>query len=104
MSLSSCYAVKLTKVKFPQVEDRKRKRKRSRSQEALFLTTATPSQKRRRTSPLRPPEDATGENTLVDVVGKAINPIEYSARKRTWPKESPESNMNHLFARKKSSS
>jgi hypothetical protein len=104
MSLSSCYHVKLTKVKFPQVEDRKRKRKRS--QEAPLPTTATPSQKRPRTSPLRPPEDATGENTVVDVVGKAIDPIEHWMSEGTWPKEpfKPESNMNRLLARKKSSS
>jgi hypothetical protein len=105
MSLSSCYAIKLTQVKFPQTEDRKRKR--SQGDKTPLLSTATPSQKRPRTSPPRSPiEDTIGENTVVGVSGKEINPLEYWRKERRWPKEyfEPESNMNHLLARKKSSS
>src|ERR1700733_2232786 len=102
MSLSSCYTRKLTKVKFPQVEDRKRKRKRSL--EVPSPTTTAPSQKRPRTSSLRPPKDTTSDNRLVDVVRKATNPVEHWISTKFWPTEpfEPESNMDHLLARKKS--
>jgi hypothetical protein len=105
MSLSFCYAVKLTQVKFPQAEDRKRKR--SQEDEATLPSTASPSQKRPRTSPPRSPiKDTIGENTVVGVSGKEIDPLEYWREELRWPKEyfEPESNMNHLLARKKSSS
>jgi hypothetical protein len=75
MSLSSCYAIKLTQVKFPQAEDRKRKR--LQEDEAPLPSTA-PSQKRLRTSPPRSPiEDTIGENTAVGVSGKEINSLKY---------------------------
>lgn len=107
MSLSSCCAIKLTQVKFPQAEDRNRKRKRSQDDETPLLSTATPSQKRPRASPPQSPiEHTIGENTAVGVSGKEINLVEYWRKELRWPKEyfEPESNMNHLLARKKSSS
>jgi hypothetical protein len=60
-----------------------------------------------RTSPPRSPlEDTIGENTVVDISGKEIDPLEYWRKEFRWPKEyfEPESNMNHLLARKKSTS
>jgi hypothetical protein len=105
MPLSSCYAIKLTQVKFPQIKDRKRKR--SQEDEPTLPSSATPSQKRPRTSPPQSPiEDAIGENAAVGDSGEEINPLEYWRRELRWPKEyfEPESNMNHLLARKKSSS
>jgi hypothetical protein len=106
MSLSFCYAIKLTQVKFSQAEDRKQKRKRSQEDKASFLLTS-PSQKRPRTSSSRSSiENTIGENTAVGVSRKDINPLEYWREELRWPKEyfEPESNMNHLLARKKSSS
>ncbi|PMD15913.1 hypothetical protein NA56DRAFT_681804 [Hyaloscypha hepaticicola] len=49
-------------------------------------------------------EDTIGANTAVGVSRKDINPLEYWSREGSWPKEyfEPESNMNHLLARKKS--
>jgi len=104
MSLSSCNTGKLTKVRFPQVKDRKRKRKRSL--EVPSPTTTAASQKRPRTSSLRPPKDTTSDNRLVDVVRKATNPVKHWISTKFWPTEpfEPESNMNHLLARKKSRS
>ncbi|PQE05336.1 phosphatidylserine decarboxylase protein [Rutstroemia sp. NJR-2017a BVV2] len=99
------YAIKLTQVKFPQTKNRKRKR--SQEDEAALPSTATPSQKRLRTSLLRSPNQETiSENTAVGISGKEINPLEYWRKELRWPKEyfEPESNMNHLLARKKSSS
>ncbi|KAF7858882.1 hypothetical protein EAF04_008924 [Stromatinia cepivora] len=90
---------------FPQTKNRKRKL--SQEDEAPLPSTATPSQKRPRTSPLRSPNQETiSENTAVGVSGKEINPLEYWRKELRWPKEyfEPESNMNHLLARKKSSS
>ncbi|KAH6699914.1 hypothetical protein BKA61DRAFT_562017 [Leptodontidium sp. MPI-SDFR-AT-0119] len=90
---------------FPQAKDRKRKL--SREDEAALPSTSTPSQKRTRTSPLRSLiQETIGENTTVGVSEKEINPLEYWRTELRWPKEyfEPESNMNHLLARKKSSS
>ncbi|KAL7938316.1 hypothetical protein V8C35DRAFT_148512 [Trichoderma chlorosporum] len=93
MSLSPCYAIKLTQVKFPQAEDRRRKRK----DEAP--STTTPAQKRPRASPPR-----SSENAAVGVSGKEINPLEYWTQEFCWPKEyfEPETIMSHLLARRKS--
>ncbi|PVH70477.1 hypothetical protein DL98DRAFT_564149 [Cadophora sp. DSE1049] len=46
------------------------------------------------------------KDQAVGVSGKEINPLEYWRKELRWPKEyfEPESNMNHLLARKKSSS
>ncbi|KAL5315254.1 hypothetical protein ACEPPN_017906 [Leptodophora sp. 'Broadleaf-Isolate-01'] len=104
MSLSSCYAIKLTQVKFPQAEDRKRKRSQD---DETPLSTTTPSQKRPRASLARSPiEDIICENAAVGDSRKEINPLKYWRRELHWPKEyfEPESKMNHLLARKKSSS
>ncbi|KAL5316341.1 hypothetical protein ACEPPN_015386 [Leptodophora sp. 'Broadleaf-Isolate-01'] len=103
MSLSSCHAIKLTQVKFPQAEDRKRKR--SQEDEAPLPSTTTPSQKRPRASPPRSTlEDTIGENAAVGVSEKEINPLEYWTEEFRWPKEyfESENNMSHLLARKKS--
>jgi hypothetical protein len=105
MPLSSCYAIKLTQVKFPQIKDRKRKR--SQENELTLPSSATPSQKRPRKSPPQSPiEDTIGENAAVGDSREEINPLEYWRRELRWPKEyfELESNMNHLLARKKSSS
>jgi hypothetical protein len=104
MSLSSCYATKLTQVKFPQAEDRKRRR-RPQEDDGLLPSTTTTSQKRQRTSPpISPIKDTIGENTAAVVSEKDINLIEYWTKERTWPREclDPESNMSYLLAKKKS--
>ncbi|MCJ1348111.1 hypothetical protein MMC31_006342, partial [Peltigera leucophlebia] len=98
-------ATKLTQVKFIHTKDRKRKL--SQEDEATLPSTATPSQKRPRTSPPRSRiQETIGDNTAVGISEKEINPLEYWRRELRWPKEyfEPESNMNHLLARKKSSS
>merc|ERR1712093_522723 len=90
---------------FLQTKDRKRKL--SQEDEATLHSTTTQSQKRPRTSLLRSPiQETIGENTAVGVSDKEINPLEYWRKELRWPKEyfEPESNMNHLLARKKSSS
>lgn len=99
------YAIKLTQVKLPQAKDRKRKL--SHEDKDTLLSTATPPQKRPRTSPPRSSiQETIGENTAVGVSGKEINPVEYWRKELRWPKKyfELESNMNHLLARKKSSS
>ena len=105
MPLPSCYSVKLIQVKISQAEDRKRKRKRSQDEENPSSTT-TPSQKRTRASPRTIIERTTSENTAVGVGAKKIDPLEYWTKELCWPKEffEPDSNMNHLLARQKSSS
>ncbi|TAQ86373.1 hypothetical protein B7494_g5286 [Chlorociboria aeruginascens] len=69
-----------------------RKRKRSQEKEPTFPSSATPSQKRPRTSPPQSP------------IEEEINPLEYWRRELRWPKEyfEPEITMNHLLARKRS--
>jgi hypothetical protein len=74
MSLSSCYAIKLTQVKFPQAEDRKRKQ--SQEDKVALPSTSTLSQKRPRVSPPISTLEDTGENAAVGVSGKEINPLE----------------------------
>lgn len=95
----------LIRVKFAQAKDRKRKL--SQADVATFRSTATPSLKRPRTSaPRSPIQETIGENTTVYVSQKEINPLEYWSKELCWPSEyfEPESNMNYLLARKKSSS
>jgi hypothetical protein len=97
MSLSSCYAIKLTQVKLPRAE--KRRRKRSQEGEAPLH-----SQKRPRAShPRSTLEDTIGKNAVVGVRGKEINPVEYWTHEFCWPKEyfQSESRMSHQLARKK---
>src|SRR4051794_36450273 len=68
MSLSFCYAIKLTQVKFPQIKDRKRKR--SQEDKPTLPSSATPSQKWPRMSPPQPHiEDTTGENVATSFSG-----------------------------------
>ena len=94
MSLS-CYAIRLTRDKFLQVEDRKRKRKPN---DETTLSLAAPSQKRPRVSPPRSPTEHTiGETTAVGL--NEVNPLEYWRKELRWPKEyfEPESNIDHLL-------
>ncbi|KAL7796475.1 hypothetical protein V8C37DRAFT_371807 [Trichoderma ceciliae] len=87
----------------PHAEDRNRKR--SPENETLLPYATTPSQKRPRASPLRSTlEDTIGENAVVGVGGKEINPLEYWTKKFRWPKEyfKSENDMNYMLARKKS--
>jgi hypothetical protein len=100
MSLSSCYATKLTQVKFPHSEDRKRKR--SQEHEAP-LPSATSPQKRPRTSPPGSHiENTIGEN-IADI---NADPVTRWMEGKPWPKEyfEQESTMNPLLKRKTSSS
>ncbi|MCJ1357479.1 MAG: hypothetical protein MMC33_007475 [Icmadophila ericetorum] len=93
--------------KTPGKEIKDRKRKRSQENEPTLPSSATSSQKRRRKSPPQSAiEDTIGENAAVGDSGEEINPLEYWRRELRWPKEyfESESNMNHLLARKKSSS
>ncbi|THV47722.1 hypothetical protein BGAL_0293g00140 [Botrytis galanthina] len=92
-------------VVFPQVEDRKCNRKRSQDDENPFLSITEPPQKRSRTSPSSA-DHTTGEETPVGGSGKGINPLEHWTKEFRWPKEyfEPESNMNRLLAKNKSSS
>ena len=95
MSLS-CYAIKLTEVKFSQAKGRKRTQ-----DEASLLSSTTPSQKRPRASLSRPNlEDTIGE---VDVSRKEINPLEHWTKEFCWPKEyfESENNMRYLLAKRK---
>ncbi|KAG9231656.1 hypothetical protein BJ875DRAFT_486791 [Amylocarpus encephaloides] len=81
--------------------------KRTRSKEDKLPSSATPSQKRPRTSPLQSHiDDTIGENAAVSDSGDEINPLEYWRREFRWPKKyfEPESNMNYLLSRKKYSS
>ncbi|KAG9229500.1 hypothetical protein BJ875DRAFT_499897 [Amylocarpus encephaloides] len=90
-----------------QAENRKQKRKRPQDDDTPLLSTATPSRKRPRASPPRSPiEDTTDENAVVVDGGEEINPLEYWRKEFRWPKRyfEPESNMNHLLAKQKSSS
>jgi hypothetical protein len=56
--------------------------------------------------PRSPLKDTIGENAAIGGSGKEITPLEYWMKELRWPEEyfEPESNMNHLLARKKSSS
>lgn len=134
MSTSSCQATKLTQVQFPQnmstprhVKDRNRKIPR-KGEDPFVRIPASPLQKRSRTSLASSAvEDAIGQEAMSGVSENKVNPIHYWTRKGSWPREyfdqtkkdfrkdfekdswvqkywEAESNMNHLFARKKSSS
>jgi hypothetical protein len=101
MSLSSCYAIKLTQVKFPQAKDRKRKRLQEVEGPLLYYHSLS---ERPRASPPRSPIYTTGKNTGVGINRKEINPIEYRRKEGAWPEEyfNTESNISHLLAMKKS--
>ena len=137
MSISSCYATKLTQVQFPQnlstplqAKDRKRKRPQE-AEDPPFRIPAKPLQKRLRTSLTSSAvKDTIGQEVTSGVSENKVNPIDYWTRRGSWPKKyfeqddqtrkdfkrefekdswfekywEPESNTNHLLARKKSSS
>ena len=128
MSLSPCYALKLTRVKIPQAREQERKRKRKRSQEPEGPSSLVPSEplrKQRRTSLA----DAAAKHTHDQKATSGINnnetnSIAYWSEEGRWPKEYfneddqtrkdfenyngipwvTEMGLNHLLARKKSSS
>jgi hypothetical protein len=99
MSLSSCYALKLTQVKFPQSENRKQKRKRSQEREGpSSLAPSEPLRKQRRTSLAAPsasavnsilpkplPEPTTAPQNLTE-------PPQLRGRKRGYLSEDEPSN------------
>jgi hypothetical protein len=127
MSLSSCYAIKLTQVKFPQnqstplQEDRKRKRALQPEEPPIRAPT-----KRPRTSAHSAFGDTFGQPAADGIADNKINPIAYWIQNERWPEEcfdqdeqtrkdfendswfekywEPENNMSHVLARKKSSS
>jgi hypothetical protein len=133
MSLSFCYTIKLTQVKFPQnlsapLQDKDRKRKRAQEPEEPPICAPTKRlRKRSRTSVAHSTfRDTFGQSTADGVADNKINPIDYWIEKQRWPKKyfeqdyqtrrdfekdswleeywEPENNMNHLLARRKSSS
>jgi len=114
----------------PQAKDRKRKRPWE-AEDPFVRIPAKPLQKRPRTSlAISAVEDTIGQRAVNGVSESKVNPVHYWTRKGSWPKEyfkqddqtrkdfrkdsekdswfkkywEPESNMNHLLARKKSSS
>jgi hypothetical protein len=133
MSLSFCYAIKLTQAKFPQnlsaplqVEDRKRKRAQE-LEELPISTSRKHLRKRPRTSLAgAAAKDTCDQEATNGSNGNNTNPVDYWREKGRWPESyfkqddqtrkdfekdswlekywEPESNMNHILARKKSSS
>lgn len=130
MSFSSCYTTKLTRVKFPQVEGQKRKRSRV-PKGPPNPAPGEPLRKRRRTSLAGAAvKDTCDQEATSGINDNKINPIDYWRENGRWPegyfkqddqtrkdfgknfeKDSwyekywiPEMDMNHLLARKKSSS
>jgi hypothetical protein len=121
MSLSSYYAIKLTQVKFPQAEDRKRKRSQE-PEGPSSLAPSEPLRKQRRTS--LAVKDTCDQGATSGINDNKINPIDYWSEEGRWPKEYfnqddqtrkdfekyngipwvTEIGLNHLLARKKSSS
>ncbi|KAK6591861.1 hypothetical protein H4I96_12138 [Botrytis cinerea] len=92
-------------IELSQVKNHQLKRKRSQNE--ATTPSIIPFEKRLRSSTPRP---CTGDticgDTAIGIGEKKINPLEYWTKELCWPKEyfEPQSNMNHLFARKKSSS
>ncbi|TEY70357.1 hypothetical protein BOTCAL_0106g00320 [Botryotinia calthae] len=89
---------------FPYIEDYQLKRKRLQNE--AMPPSIIPFEKRPRLSTPQPhTEDTICENKTIDASEK-INPLEYWTNEFRWPKEyfELEDNMNHLLARKKSSS
>ncbi|KAK3616043.1 hypothetical protein LTR56_026221 [Elasticomyces elasticus] len=90
----------------PQAQTRKRKRI-PEAEDLPARPTAVSRLKRRQTCPSRAAVDFTsGEEQFRGVRGDKGNPIDYWRKEGRWPKEyfEGQSNMSHLFARKKSSS
>lgn len=77
------------------------KRKRSQNEDNRV------PRKRLQSSTLQPhTKDTIYDNTIANIGEKEVNPIEYWTKELHWPNEyfEPDNNMNHLLARKKSSS
>lgn len=133
MSLSVCYATNLTQVKFPHnlsapLQLKHLKRKRAQEPENPPVCAPTKRlRKRSRTSFAHSAfGDTFGQLTAGGVANNKTYPIAYWVQKESWPKRcfeqndqtrrdlekdswleeywEPESNMNQLLARKKSSS
>jgi hypothetical protein len=126
MSLSSCHAIKLIQVKFQQnrstpLRDKDRKRAREPEEPPIRAPSKRPC-----TSIHSALGDTFGQPAADGIANNKLNPIAYWIQNERWPKEcfdqddqtrkdfekdswlekywEPESNMNHLLARKKSSS
>ncbi|TGO54959.1 hypothetical protein BCON_0099g00240 [Botryotinia convoluta] len=92
-------------IKFSQIENHQLKRKRLQNE--ATIPSIIPFEKRLRPSTPQPhTEDTICKNIAIGINKKKIDPLEYWTKELCWPKEyfEPEGNMNHLFARKKSSS
>jgi hypothetical protein len=89
MSLSSCYALKLIQVKFPQSENRKPKRKRSEEPEGpSSLALPQPLRKQRRTSLVDAAiTDTCDQNITSGINDNKPNPIDYWREEGRWPEE-----------------
>ncbi|TEY69561.1 hypothetical protein BOTCAL_0113g00230 [Botryotinia calthae] len=92
----------------PQIENHQLKRKRSQN-EATEATAHSiiPLKKRLRSSSLQPhTKDTICKNTVIGIDEKEVDPVEYWTKELHWPNKYFESeyNMNHLLAKKKSSS
>jgi hypothetical protein len=124
MSFSSCYATKLTRVKFPQIEDLKRKRSRV-PKGPPNPAPGKPLRKRRRISLAGVAvKDTYDQRATSGINDNKTNSIGYWSEEGCWPKEYfnqddqtrkdfekyngipwvTEMGLNHLLARKKSSS
>jgi hypothetical protein len=91
MSISSCYATKLTQVQFPQnlltpLQAKDRKRKRPQEADDLpFRIPAKPLQKR--------PQTSLASSAVKDTIGQEVvsenkvSPIDYWTRRGSWPEE-----------------
>ncbi|KAK8900777.1 hypothetical protein QC760_010541 [Botrytis cinerea] len=91
----------------PGIEVENRPLKRKRSQNEATAPSIIPFEKRLRSStPRSHTEDTICENTAIGIGEKKTNPLEYWTKELRWPNEyfEPESSMNHLLAKKKSSS
>ena len=94
MSISSCYATKLTQVQFPQnlstplqAKDRKRKRSQE-TEDPLFRIPAKPLQKRPRTSLASlAVKDTISQEAASGVGENKVNPIDHWRKEGHWPKE-----------------
>ncbi|TGO86917.1 hypothetical protein BPOR_0267g00160 [Botrytis porri] len=92
-------------IEFSQIENHQLKRKRSQNE--AITSSIIPFEKRLQLSTPQPHiENTICENIAIGINKKKIDSLEYWIKNFCWPKEyfEPENNMNHLFARKKSSS
>lgn len=107
MSASALTVVKLTSIQFPQhrTAPQANARKRKRQQESEDELHSTPAGKRLQ-APARPGERISGVEAANSVSENGIHPVDNWRKERHWPKHYVErkSSMDHLLARKKSSS